>query len=423
MSRLVPRLLMVAGTALAFAAGHKAARSSAAQGDRDDGSRKRVTTGVQRHARGSTGRNAAGPRPWEKVKQRIVRRWEASPGVSVDFELREETMTVLEGVPAADLEDWMRTLQPTRWTDDDKDVPFQLRGMILMVLARREGAALMRSLVAAPTEEGYDDVIQALGQWTKHDPAAALEWLEGEVPEEIARRLDMYRKDALEHLSGKDSAEFERRLAMEDADTRKELLEDCAQRAGGAEGRAGLLAMAARSSHGEAMAIWAGLLGREGTEDPARAYATLAELDLSPEDRAELDEGLVFQLLYPALWSPEEIGGGGVMQAWIERNPGESVPGSILRSFGRWSESAPERAAAWVAEQPAGPRHEAFGKALVEERVEDHETFAGKVARIGDTTLRAAMLRRLKDSWDEKDSDAAAEWMQSLPEADRERLE
>ena len=424
--RSLLRLLMVAGIAVAFASGHKAARSSAGTRDRDGALRRDAAPGFEGGFKESLTRDVAGARSWQEVKERVVKRWEASPGVTVDFELREETLTVLEKVPAADLEAWMRELRSVEWTDYDKDVPLQLREMALMVLARRGGGPFIDSLVKNPTENGDDDVRDALEYWTKHDPAAALDWLDGEVPEEIKRRLDRYLEDAFEHLAGKDPAEFERRLAMEAAEVREELLESYASRTGSPEGRERLLARAAGGPHGEAMAIWEGLLRREGTEDPERAYAMLRELKLSQEDRAELDESLVFHLLYPNFSLPlqptEVIDRSDVMRAWAERNPGELVSESILRSFGRWSESDPERAAAWVAELPAGPRHEAFGKVLIGQQIENHEAFADKVARISDADIRRAMQRRLKESWQEKDPAKAAEWESGLPEEERERL-
>lgn len=421
--RVMVRVLMVAGVVAAFAAGHQVARSSAENRESDGDARRDFTAGSSEGFLNEDGRHdAAGAKSWEAVKERIVKRWNASPGVTVDFELREETMRALEKTPVADIEAWRRELRPTQWTDDDKDVPYQLREMLLMVLARSGGGVFIDSLAENRTEDTGDDVREGVEHWTKHDPAAALDWLDGKVPEEIERRLDSFREDAFEVLSGKDPAEFERRLAMEDAEIREELLDDYAARTGTPEGRKRLLVKAAGSPHGDAMAIWRGLLEREGLEDSKRAYATLAELEVSAEDREELDQGLVFELLYRRPFSTREVDGAAVMQAWVERNPGEMASDSILRSFGRWSESDPERAAAWVNEQPAGPRRETFGKTLDEQPVEDHQAFADKVARIGDADVRRAMQRRLKASWQEKDAEKAAEWERGLPEEEREGL-
>ena len=420
--RWFPRLLLVAGFAVAFTAGERVARLSAGDGDRDEGSRKSTTRGFEGLLGEGVGGNAAGGLSWEEVKQRVVKRWEASPGCTVDFELREETLRGLEDVPAAELEAWMRELQPAKHKDDDKNVPHQLREMILMVLARAGGGHFIESLAENPLTEGRYEVEDALEHWLKHDPAAALDWLAGKVPDEIARRLDSHREDAFECLSLKDSAEFERRLSREDAEMREQLLERYAIRKGTGVGREHLLAKAAGSPHAEAMLIREGLLTRDGLDDPGRAYQTLAELELSPEDRAELDEGLVFDLLYPSLYSMTEVDGAGVLQAWMERNPGESVPGSIVRAFGRWSECDPERAAAWVADLPAGSRRDVIEEGLNEESVDDFEAFAGKVARISDADLRHAMQRRLKVSWEKKDANASERWEKGLPEEERERL-
>jgi hypothetical protein len=256
----------------------------------------------------------------------------------------------------------------------------------------------------------------------EHDPIAALEWLDGEVPEAIAEDRDGHREDALESLMKKDPAEFEKRLSHVNAEVREAVLEDYGWLNGTAEGRDELLARAAESPHGEAMALWSGLIRREGDENPARAYATLSELDVSLKDRTELDERLMSSLLYQGLYSTEKIDGIGVMRAWVMRHPGDEVSESTLESFGRWSGSDPDQAAAWVDELPPGARYDAFAKALIGQRIGEHEEVAGIVARIGDDDLRAAMQRRLKESWLRIDADAAAEWERGLPEEEREGL-
>jgi hypothetical protein len=316
----------------------------------------------------------------------------------------------------------MRALRSTRWTDEDKDVPFQLREMILMVLARRGGGSFIGSLDGHPIEEGWSGMDEAMDHWIKHDPAAALDWLDGTVPKAMEEDLGSYREDALELLAGRDPAEFERRLSRVDAETREEVLERYALRRGDSDGRAGLLERAENSPQGEAMALWAGLLRREGSEDPARAYRTLAELDISPADRAALDQRLVFWLMYPASLSSRESDKGGVMQGWMDRNPGELVPDGIRDSFGRWTQESPGRATTWVAGQPSGPRYDVFAKVLAERRAGEPEVVAMIAGRIGDAALRASIQRELKKTWQEKDPVAAAEWEKGLPEADRERL-
>jgi hypothetical protein len=214
------RLLMVAGIAVAFAAGHGAGRSSSGSQDRDRADARHSTAGfVAGSEDRSLTRDVAAADSWEEVKARVVNRWEASPAPMVDYELRDETMRVLEKVPVADLEAWLRAIRP----DDDKDdldIPMQLREMILKVLARRGGSSFILSLAGNPTMEADGDVDDAVDHWLEHDPVAALDWMEGEVPEVIAESLDDYREDALVSLAGKDPAEFEKRLIRADSDLR-----------------------------------------------------------------------------------------------------------------------------------------------------------------------------------------------------------
>jgi len=455
------RALMVAGWVVAFAAGHKVARRSSDTQDRESASHspRETTAGFDAGFRESLTQAVAGATSWQEVKARVMGRWEASPSVSVDFELRDETLRMLEKAPDADLEAWRMELRLVEEDaiDHDKNVPLMLREMILKVLARRGGGEFIRSLAATTEEDGKGDVADAMEHWmerdpvavmdwldgevpeviaddvddyredavrywTKRDPAAALDWLGGEVPKVIAGDLADYREDALMSLMMKDPAEFERRLSQVDAEVREMVLDDYAWMNGTAEGRDGLLARAAGSPHEEAMALWSGLIRREGDDDPARAYATLRELDVSEEDRAELDERLMYSLLHVGRFSSEKIDGIGVMRAWAARNPGDEVSKRTLESFGRWSESDPDQAAAWVGELPDGGRYDAFAKTLMKERIEKHEATAGMIARIGDGDIRAAMQRQLKESWVESDADAAAEWERGLPEEDRERL-
>jgi hypothetical protein len=421
---VLSRLVWVVVIAVAFAAGSKVARNAkiTGMGDRGDPSPAESATESASDSSGSVRQGSGGVGSWEEAKQRIVDRWEASPAVTLDFELRDETMRTLEKTPDADLEAWMRALRSTQWTDEDKDVPFQLREMILMVLARRGGGSFIRSLEGHPIEGGWSGMEEAMGHWIRHDPAAALDWLDGSVPEVIEGDLGSYREDALELLAGRDPAEFERRLARVDAETREEVLERYALRRGDPEGRAGLLERAANAPQGEAMALWSGLLRREGSEDPARAYRTLAELDISPEDRAALDQSLVFWLMYPASFSSPETDKGGVIQGWMDRNPGEMVPDGIRDSFERWSQGSPGRATAWVAGQASGPRYDVFAKVIAAQRTGEPGAVAEIVERIGDAALRSSIQRELKKSWQEMDPIAADEWERNLPEADRERL-
>jgi hypothetical protein len=424
--RMISQGLKVAGIAVAFVAGSqvaKVARGAAGSQGSDAASKSDGVAGYGGTFGEIAGRdghgNVAGG--WPEMKQRVVKRWEASPSVMLDFELRDETMRLLEKIPAADLDAWMRELRSDE-VGHEMDVPLQLREMVLEVLARRLGGSLIQSLAANPTVEVEEDMDHALDHWMEGDPAAALDWLSGELPEVIAEDSEWHRKEAFEFLAGKDPAEFERRLSMADEEMRKWVLEDYASRKGSVEGRGEVLARAEGSPHGEAMALWSGLLSREGTEDPVRAYETLKGLNLSPEDRAKLDEGLVYHLLYPTLYVTEKVDGGAVMDSWMERNPGDAVPKGIVDSFGRWGRNDAKGAIAWIEEQPAGPRHDLFAKVLIEQRIEEYDTVVGMIARIGDADLRSEMQQRLKKSWQADDAAAAAEWERGLPEEDGERL-
>lgn len=414
---------MLTGIALAFALGFLVAKVSPDIREGKAGSRHESGTGSEyASVEPSTGKPLGGT-AWQVAKAKVMERWERSPSAVLDFDLREETLRMLEKAPVKDLEVWMRELRPMIHTDWDKNIPSLLREMIIEVLVERRGAEFVRSLAADPIEDGDFVLEDVMDHWTRHDPLAVLQWLDGsDVQETITEGIDDYREDALLALSARDAVEFERRLATLDADEQESVLETYAYRMGSPENRKALLERAAGSSHREAMALWEGLLRREGAGDPALAYKTLAELDLSPADRAALDQSLVFWLMYPASFSSAEDDKGGVMQAWMERNPGELVPEGVRASFERWSQGSPGRAMAWVAGQPSGPRYDVFAAVLAGQRAREPEAVAVIVERIGDTVLRSSIQRELKKTWQEQDPVAAAEWEKGLPEAERERL-
>ncbi|MCW1886987.1 hypothetical protein OKA04_19770 [Luteolibacter flavescens] len=417
------RLLMICAVAAAFATGYTTSRVSS--GGRDSGA---DSAGNPSPSRESDSRAAAShsteDRPWKEVQQRIVSRWEASPGITVDFELRDETERALERIPPEDLETWMRNLRSTMWTDRDEDVPYELCRMLLKVLAQRGGGDFIQALNRNPMEHDQDDVSEAMGHWITHDPAAALDWLAGEVPEVISEDLDDHRADALITLAGRDPVEFEKRFDREtDPDLREVAQEAHARLWGTPEERDELLARAETASHGEAMAIREGVLMREGMEDPEQAFATLAALEISPEDRDDLDERLVSSLFY---WNPftrEKIDRSAVMRAWTTRHPDDELPGSILGGFSDWSRSDPNGSITWLAELPPGNQYDTLAKTLIETGTREHEGVASVIERISDEEIRAEMLRRLKESWQADNPDAAAAWESGLPEKDRAGLE
>jgi hypothetical protein len=462
-----PRWLMVVGTALAFGAGYLASQGRPA-GHRGSGDRfqTRLRPGSEIAAGESWGRKAFGGGSLPEVKERVRKRWDTSPAVTVDFELREETRRLMEEMAVADLEAWLRELRPIAQVDDDKDIPLQLREMILTVLAPRGGGTFVRALAEHPVEDGEMDVGEAMSYWIKKDPAAALGWLDGDVPPVVKEEIDIYREDAIEklavkdplaalawlagdvpqemkedldgcleralvHLAGKDPAEFEKPLAVAAPKMRESVLESYAYRQATTDERTGILERAARSPHGEAMALWGGLLRAEGSEDPERAYATLAKLEISTTDRAILDERLVPGLMRGGYsfgdGSTGEDNGSEVMQGWVVRNPSALVHEEILDSFEKWSRRDAARAVAWVAGQPSGPQYDAFARSLIETRVGsqelDHSTAAGMASLIGDSAARGDAQQLLKNSWQAHDAAAADQWEKTLSGEDQERLQ
>ncbi|OYV04663.1 MAG: hypothetical protein CFE26_15695, partial [Verrucomicrobiales bacterium VVV1] len=237
------------------------------------------------------------------------------------------------------------------------------------------------------------------------------------------------RVDAIEELAAKNPIEYEAQLAGVDDETRERLLRHFGDRRANPEDRAGILERAARSSHGEAMALWEGLIRGEGEVNPQLALASLSELQVSDADRDKLDDRLLSTLLgdvfLGSIYLADEDR-SGFMQGWLERNSDRGVPIAVLSTFEDWSQGHTEHAVQWVSSLPSGPHFDVFPQPLIGKAAGsqglDHPAAAGMAAKISDPALRLEAQRKLNESWQAEDVFAAAAWEQSLPAADRERL-
>lgn len=423
--------LALAGIALAFFGGYLTARNS--QSDRQV--RRNVLE--QGHSTGSEGainqyegRQLLAGDSWKEAKVQLMKRWESSPGVLVDLELREETRCLLDKVSNEDLEVWLRELRSDDEEEDSEwDIQLQMHEMVLEVLAPRAGGGLIRSLDENPLERiSRWDIDEALNYWIKNDPSAVLRWLDGEVPAQIQKGIDGFREDALEDLAAKNPIEFEARLAQVDQDTRESLLSDFADRRANPEGRAEILERAARSPQGEAMALLTGLLRGEGEVNPQLALATLSELQISDADRAELDDGLLGSLLRGVVIGSvyvADVDRSQFMQGWLERNSDRVVPIGVLSRFEDWSQSQTKYAVQWVSNLPSGTHFDTFARSLIRKAAGTEElkypAAANLVAKIGDPAIRRATLIEFKESWKAQDAEAEATWEDVLSASDRER--
>ncbi|MEO5914336.1 MAG: hypothetical protein ABIS50_08900 [Luteolibacter sp.] len=147
------------------------------------------------------GSNVADAGSWPKVEERVIKRWEASPSVMVDYRLREETLDLVRGTSEADLEAWFRELTPDPQADDVQNTPLQLRELIQRVLAQRGGDTFVRSLANHPPV-GMDDAVKdTMRLWIEHDPASVKAFLTREdLPEAIMDLRADYLEDVLEAL-------------------------------------------------------------------------------------------------------------------------------------------------------------------------------------------------------------------------------
>lgn len=196
-----PQLCLVATVALSFAAGYLASGGTAKDRKRGESSGRQLRMDSPGNGENRAGRGAIEGKPWEDTKGRLMKLWEASPAVRVDFELRDETRRLLERVSNADLEAWLRELRSDDEDEDsDRDIQLQMHDMVLTVLIPRGADALIRSLAERPTDRGDEDLMEAMDLWTRHDPAAVLAWLVGPVPDAIKVDLEDYREDAIDEL-------------------------------------------------------------------------------------------------------------------------------------------------------------------------------------------------------------------------------
>ena len=138
---------------------------------------------------------------WRETKERVLKRWEASPYAIVDYRLREETFGLLELASQADLDAWFRELTPDPNIDDDKDAPLNLRELIQRFLVQRGPDRFVRSLANHPPIHMDDALDETMHLWTEHDPASVKVWLErDDLPPPIIGKRDEYLEDALDAL-------------------------------------------------------------------------------------------------------------------------------------------------------------------------------------------------------------------------------
>lgn len=208
--KLSSRAWLPAAVAASFAAGYLASGGAAKDRRSGESSDRRFRMDPPGNGDNRTGRGALEGKPWEDSKERLMKLWEASPALRVDFELRDETRRLLERVSDTDLESWLRELRSDdEYEDSDRDIQLQMHDMVLTVLAPRGADALIRSLAERPTDRGEEDLMEAMDLWTRHDPAAVLAWLEGPVPDAIKVDLEDYREDAIDELELKKAADLE----------------------------------------------------------------------------------------------------------------------------------------------------------------------------------------------------------------------
>ncbi|RYD20623.1 MAG: hypothetical protein EOP88_14365 [Verrucomicrobiaceae bacterium] len=138
---------------------------------------------------------------WLEAQEQVRKRWEKSPAIFVDFELRDETRQLMEQIPVQDLEIWLRTLRAEYDDHLERDLPRDLREMILLTVVRRGPGTLIRSLAEHPVKDWEDAVEDAMYLWTKSDPASVLKWLDGDVSESMKTELEYYRDVASDNLT------------------------------------------------------------------------------------------------------------------------------------------------------------------------------------------------------------------------------
>lgn len=138
---------------------------------------------------------------WRETKERVLKRWEASPYAIVDYRLREETFTLLESTPQADLDAWFRELTPDPNTDDDKDAALNLRELIQRFLVQCGPDRFVRSLANHPPTHVEDALEETMHLWIKRDPESAKVWLErDDLPPLVITNRDEYLEDAQDAL-------------------------------------------------------------------------------------------------------------------------------------------------------------------------------------------------------------------------------
>jgi hypothetical protein len=346
----------------------------------------------------------------EKLKQRLILRWRASPESNKDFELMDETHRQLSSLSAGELAAFYHSLTSQFSLDSS------LQQTVLREWALKDGPA---AVTQSKPDRWSPDAIRAFQTWGYRDPQKALAWLrEAELPpflkdQKLTIRLNILPElaktdfgqvvEELSHLDAKERAAIVRNLGGA-IESHPELLENIRELTKNDSDPASLLAL-------ERV-----LISQQAKNGPAAAFEYIAGLNLPPADKAELELDLFRQDFdHP----------GKSFGDWLARNPDiETVPDSLWPMMDIRYTLHPEEMIHWLDSLSPGPIRDAFyerGTRLVasQGKYDKAATYADGIA---DPVKRLAAMRTLQTMWTETQADNARAWLDHLPEADRKAL-
>lgn len=362
----------------------------------------------------------ASPQAAANALRRLRFLTEGSVHLATDWETLAEVRAILAGLSAAELAEIQAALEPG-FLRATSSTTFFLMQEVLGAWVKLDPPAALTAAFQSPQMYGS----QVFASWATEDPAAALDWLNGdEFPSRLAEKKDELRANALHFLLDRDfdraTADF-LKLPSGPADGRgraavisgwaSSVVHDPAL-------RERLVTFAKITGDPEDHAAMNSSLLRQWPQEDALGMLTYLQdlreyqetADIPADQRPAIDATAVGAAIYREYDRP-------ALEWWMERYGDRTeVPAALQDAMIGWRQKYPDKVNQWFAEQPASPQRDALQAVLVPSLVA-----AGKmddavqaIGQISDPGLRQSAIERLDFVWSKKDAAAAAAWRESL---------
>ena len=353
------------------------------------------------------------------LKEDLRNRLKHCPAPDHHWGWREQTAAILATMSPQELEEFAKEFL---FTDPSGNVrplqfihnPLQREILRQWVLKDPEGAC------QSSITMHRGSISELFGQWQLRDPAAALAWMERvQFPKDNDKVKALLKQNFLSQQVADDFAAARASLEKMDTDAQKQKLEEWSRLvAHDPAKRAELLALLASRGDAElADKCYQKLIGEMADKSPNEAANFIESTNLNEEQKNKLNDQVIGKW---ALKVPVQA-----FAKWAELAR-DDVPPALLPAIAQWSLNSPgaEQAQEWVKKLPPGSASDQFKLELIKRWGGDRvEQIADLSASLNDPTQRIRQMKLVKRRLESYGPDGAKEWLETLPQTDREALE